>query len=136
MNGTGGMGGGLLKPVGIGRLCAYAGLVALGFLTGVAGSLVQGGWFPAGLLLALLGLGGLCYGAVVATGSRAGGGAAGLGWLIAVIVLAANRPEGDFLFEAGIGSYAFLLGGMAFAVMCATVPKLPQPDGPSARLGK
>ncbi|MEU4208783.1 DUF6113 family protein [Streptomyces sp. NPDC026206] len=130
------MSDGLLKLPGAGRLCGYAGLAVLGFLTGVAGSLVQGGWFPGGLLLALLGLAGLCYGAVVATRRRAGGAATGVGWLIAALFLAANRPEGDFLFQAGIGSYAFLLGGMAVAVMCATVPKLPQPDGPEARLGK
>ncbi|MFI9236438.1 DUF6113 family protein [Streptomyces sp. NPDC053079] len=134
--GSNGMGDGLLKLPGAGRLCAYAGLAALGFLTGIAGSLVQGGWFPGGLLLALLALAGLCYGAVLLTRARVGGAAAGTGWLIAALVLAANRPEGDFLFQAGIGSYAFLLGGMAVAVICATVPKVPQPDGPSARLGK
>ena len=43
------------------------------------------------------------------------------GWMIAVVLLTASRPEGDFLFGAGVGSYLFLLGGMAVAVMCATL---------------
>lgn len=125
---------GLFTVPGPGRLAAYLGLAVLGFATGVAGALVQGGlvqggWFPGGLLLALLAVGGLCYGSVVATRSRVGGAAAGTGWLVSALILAANRPEGDFLFQAGLGSYAYLLGGMGVAVMCATVAKVPQPDG-------
>ncbi|MFD8999122.1 DUF6113 family protein [Streptomyces abikoensis] len=120
---------GLFTVPGPRRLAAYLGLAVLGFVTGVAGALVQGGWFPGGLLLALLAVGGLCYGSVVVMRGRAGGAAAGTGWLVSVVLLAANRAEGDFLFEAGLGSYAYLLGGMAVAVMCATVAKVPQPDG-------
>ncbi len=129
-------GDGLFTFPGPGRIAAYVGLAALGFVVGLAGALVQGGWFPAGLLLALLALGGLCYGAVVLTRARGGGLAAATGWLLAVLFLAAGRPEGDFFFGAGISAYVFLLGGMTLAVICATVPKLPQPDRPSARLGK
>ncbi|MFI1253994.1 DUF6113 family protein [Streptomyces netropsis] len=127
---------GLTPQLGFGRIAAFAGLAVLGALVGIAGSLVQGGWFPGGLLLALLGIAALCYGGVTATGSRSGGVAPGVGWLIAVLMLTASRPEGDFLFGAGLGSYAFLLGGMIVAVICATVPKLSQPGGPSVRLGK
>ncbi|MFI9205217.1 DUF6113 family protein [Streptomyces sp. NPDC053048] len=122
------MNGGLITPTAVGRVFAYLGLAVLGSVVGVGGALVQGGWFPGGLLLALLGVGGLCYGGTVAMLSRTGGLVPLAGWLIAVLFLAANRPEGDFLFGAGLGSYAFLLGGMIVAVMCATVPKLPQPD--------
>ncbi|GAA2924814.1 hypothetical protein GCM10020221_21010 [Streptomyces thioluteus] len=117
-----------------GKLAAHLGLVVLGFLVGVAGSLVQAGWSPGGLLLALLGVAGLCYGGAVVTGGRSGGAAAGIGWLIAVLLLSLNRPEGDFLFEAGIGSYVFLLGGMVIAVICATLAKKPQPGRPVDRL--
>lgn len=127
---------GLVAPPSFGRLTAYVLLAVLGFVVGVAGSLVQGGWFPGGLLLALLGIGGVCYGGLTATGTRIGGAAAGAGWLVAVLMLSSTRPEGDFLFGAGIGSYVFLLGGMIVAVMCATLPRLPQPGGPAARLGK
>lgn len=38
-----------------GHVAVLAGLLVLGALVGVAGSLVQGGLFPGGLLLALLG---------------------------------------------------------------------------------
>ncbi|MET8677608.1 DUF6113 family protein [Streptomyces sp. NPDC004647] len=118
------------------RLVAYAVFAVFGLLVGVAGALVQAGWLPGGLLLALLAIGGLCYGGVKVTGTRIGGAAASAGWLIAVLLLTATRPEGDFLFGAGIGSYIFLLGGMLVAVMCATLPRLPSPGGQPARLGK
>ncbi|MBB4891497.1 hypothetical protein FHS39_000497 [Streptomyces olivoverticillatus] len=130
------MNGGLMTFPTPGRLAGYLGLAVLGFLAGTAGALVQGGWFPGGLLLALLGIAGLCWGGVTLMRSRAGGAAPGAGWLASVLVLAASRPEGDFLFGAGIGSYVFLLGGMVVAVICATVAKVPQPDGATARLGK
>ncbi|KOG91082.1 membrane protein [Streptomyces varsoviensis] len=119
-----------------GRAVGYLGLLVLGALVGIAGALVQAAWFPGGLLLALLGLAALCYGGVKATGSRIGGAAPGAGWLIIVLLLTATRPEGDFVFGAGLGTYVFLLGGMFAAVMCATLPKAAQPDRSPARLGK
>ncbi|MGW5864410.1 DUF6113 family protein [Streptomyces sp. NPDC055239] len=129
-------GSALAQPLNFGRLAAYAGLFVLGAVVGVAGALVQGGWFPGGLLLALLGAAGLFHGGARAIGGRAGAVAPAAGWLVAVILLTASRPEGDFLFGAGLGSYVFLLGGMAVAVMCATLGLRPQPGGPAARLGK
>jgi hypothetical protein len=56
--------------------------------------------------------------------------------MVAVVLLTVSRPEGDFLFGAGTGSYMFLLGGMAVAVICATLAPGRQPGGPGARLGK
>jgi hypothetical protein len=108
----------------------------LGAVVGLAGALVQSGWFPGGLLLALVGAAGLFLGGARATESRAGAVAPAVGWMVAVILLTASRPEGDFLFGAGVGSYLFLLGGMAAAVMCATLGYVRQPGGPGARLGK
>ncbi|MFG2193035.1 DUF6113 family protein [Streptomyces sp. NPDC048639] len=119
-----------------GRLTAYAVLFVLGALVGGAGALVQAAWFPAGLLLALLGVAAVCYGGAKALGSRAGAAAPGGGWLIAVILLTATRPEGDFVFGAGVGSYMFLLGGMIVAVICATMTRVPPPGVQAARLGK
>lgn len=110
-----------------GRAAAHVGLFLLGAVVGVAGGLVQAAWFPGGLLLALLGAAGLFLGGAQATGSRAGAVAPAAGWLIAVVLLTASRPEGDFLFGAGLGSYLFLLGGMAVAVMCATLGRGRQP---------
>ncbi|MEU9334183.1 DUF6113 family protein [Streptomyces sp. NPDC048290] len=119
-----------------GRIAAHLGLFALGLLTGIAGALVEGAWFPGGLLLALAGSAGAILGGARATGARGGAVAVAAGWMLCVVLLTTNRPEGDFVFAAGVGSYLFLLGGMAVAVICATLGPGRQPDGPSARLGK
>lgn len=132
-------GSALAQPLTVppaGRAAAYAGLFLLGAVVAAAGSLVQSAWFPGGLLLALLGAAGLFLGGAHATGTRAGAVAPAAGWMIAVILLTASRPEGDFLFGAGVVSYLFLLGGMAVAVMCATLGPGRQPHDPRARLGK
>ncbi|MEV1069160.1 DUF6113 family protein [Streptomyces sp. NPDC050263] len=119
-----------------GRAVAYVGLLLLGAVTGVAGALVQAAWFPGGLLLALVGAAGLFIGGARALDSRAGAVAPAAGWMISVILSTAGRPEGDFLFGAGGGSYLFLLGGMALAVICATIGLGRQPVGDDVRLGK
>ncbi|MCW7942065.1 membrane protein [Streptomyces hygroscopicus] len=125
-----------LEPPSAGRITAYLGLFVLGAVVGVAGGLVQSGWFPGGLLLALAGAAGLFLGGAQATGARAGAIAPAAGWMVAVVVLTSSRPEGDFLFGAGVGSYLFLFGGMGCAVICATLARGRRPGGPGARLGK
>ncbi|MEU2064291.1 DUF6113 family protein [Streptomyces sp. NPDC013455] len=125
-----------LRPPSAGRAAAHIGLFLLGAVAGLAGALVQAAWFPGGLLLALAGAAGVFLGGAYATGGRGGAVAPAAGWIVAVILLTTSRPEGDFLFGAGGGSYLFLLGGMALAVICATVGAGRQPDGGSARLGK
>ncbi|MER6111565.1 DUF6113 family protein [Streptomyces hirsutus] len=119
-----------------GRIAACLGLLLLGAVVGVAGALVQPAWFPGGLLLALAAEAGLCLGGSLALRSRAGAASAGGGWVIVVLLLTVSRPEGDFLFAAGAGSYLFLLGGIAVAVMCATLAPGRQPQGDPVRLGK
>ncbi|WP_282694160.1 DUF6113 family protein [Streptomyces sp. CC208A] len=108
------------------RYAAYAGLLVLGFLVGTAGALVQAAWFPLGLLLALLATAALFYGGMRATGTQIGLAAAGGGWLLAVVLLSFGRPEGDGIFGGGLGELLFLFGGMAAAVICATVGRPPQ----------
>ncbi|MCL3996278.1 DUF6113 family protein [Streptomyces lavenduligriseus] len=125
-----------LRPPSPGRAAALAGLFVLGALVGAAGALVQAAWFPGGLLLALAGAAGAFLGGSYVTRSRGGAVAPAAGWLVAVVLLTTTRPEGDFLFGAGGGSYLFLLGGMVLAVICATVGAGRQPGGGSARLGK
>ncbi|MEU9588691.1 DUF6113 family protein [Streptomyces sp. NPDC048219] len=125
-----------LRPPSPGRAALYLGLLVLGALTGVAGALVQPAWFPGGLLLALAAEAGLCLGAGRAVGRRGAAVAPAVGWAVAVVLLTASRPEGDFVFAAGSGSYLFLLGGIAVAVMCATLAPVRQPHGGGARLGK
>ncbi|UXY29721.1 DUF6113 family protein [Streptomyces sp. HUAS TT20] len=125
-----------LRRPSAGRIAAHVGLFVLGALVGLAGALVQAAWFPGGLLLALAGAAGVFLGGARATGARAGAVAPAAGWIVTVILLTAGRPEGDFLFGAGGGSYLFLLGGMALAVICATLGLGRQPDGNAARLAK
>ncbi|MFD7296106.1 DUF6113 family protein [Streptomyces sp. NPDC059897] len=121
---------------GAGRTVVLLVLFVLGAVVAVGGALVQGGWFPGGLLLALIGAAGLFHGGARLARGRAGAVAPAAGWVLAVILLTASRPEGDFLFGAGAGSYLFLLGGMAVAVMCATFWLPGQPPASAARLGK
>ncbi|WP_329382069.1 DUF6113 family protein [Streptomyces sp. NBC_01716] len=118
------------------RIAAYVGLVILGVVVGTAGSLVQSGFFPGGLVLALVASAALFYGGRTATGTAFGVGAPAAGWLIAVIVLSLGRPEGDGVFDAGLGPVVYLLGGALVAVMCATMSRSPQPGQESGRLGK
>ncbi|MFD3661697.1 DUF6113 family protein [Streptomyces sp. NPDC058659] len=109
------------------RYVWYGALVVLGALVGAAGALVQAAWFPGGLLLGLLATAAVVYGGIRATGTQAGVVAAGGGWLVAVILLSFGRPEGDGVFGGGAGELLFLFGGMAVAVMCATLSRLPRP---------
>nr|WP_167307834.1 DUF6113 family protein [Streptomyces tendae] len=125
-----------MRPPSLGRAALYVGLFVLGAVLGVAGALLQPAWFPGGLLLALAAEAGLCVGSGRAVGRRGGAVAPALGWALAVVLLTTSRPEGDFLFAAGAGSYLFLLGGIAVAVICATLAPVRQPDGGSARLRK
>ncbi|MFF2651181.1 DUF6113 family protein [Streptomyces sp. NPDC058045] len=121
---------------GPGRIAALAGLFVLGAVTAAAGTLVQAAWFPGGLLLALGGAAGVFLGGSRATGGRVGALAPAAGWLVSVILLTASRPEGDFFFSAGAGSYLFLLGGLVVAVMCATIWLPSPPAAPGARVGR
>ncbi|MDV5148166.1 DUF6113 family protein [Streptomyces sp. SBC-4] len=109
------------------RYAWYGALVVLGALVGTAGALVQAAWFPGGLLLALLATAAVFYGGLRATGTQVGVVAAGGGWLVAVILLSFGRPEGDGAFGGGAGELLFLFGGMAVAVICATLSRLPRP---------
>ncbi|MEV8531198.1 DUF6113 family protein [Streptomyces sp. NPDC051211] len=110
---------GTLTP---GRIAALLGLLVAGAVTGAAGWLVVDLWFPAGLLLALLAVFGVFLAGRLAIGTGLGVGAGAAGWFLSYVVLSIPRPEGDFLLSsAGIGMYAYLLGGTVAAVMCATV---------------
>lgn len=127
-------GSALARPITMGRVLTYLAALVLGALVGIAGSLVQAAWSPGGLLLALAALGGLCYGAGVATGGRGAGFSAGGGWFLAVIVVSLNRPEGDVVFASGLGPQLFVFGGMLTAVICTTLPQLLAVLVPSSRL--
>ncbi|RPF45667.1 hypothetical protein EDD96_2229 [Streptomyces sp. Ag109_G2-6] len=119
-----------------GRIAALLGLLVAGAATGLAGWLVVDLWFPAGLVLAVLALLGLFLGARIALGGGLGVGVAAAGWFLSYVLLGVPRPEGDFLLgSSGIGMYAYLLGGSAVAVICATmrVPVEPPVSAPKPR---
>lgn len=118
-------------PAGRGaRYAVYAVLGVLGLLTGAAGALVEEGWFPFGLLLALAAAVGLFWGGAKLVRTKTGAAAPAVGWVVAVMLLTSTRPEGDFVFAAGVGSYVYLLGGLLAAVMCTTIA-LPAPPVPA-----
>lgn len=116
---------------GAARNTAYVGLFLVGALTALAGALVQSGWFPGGLLLALAGAAGAFGGGAKLTRTKVGAMVPAAGWLVTVMLLTSPRAEGDFLFGTGFSSYAYLFGGMLVGLMCATI-SLPAPPGPPA----
>ncbi|MEU6327559.1 DUF6113 family protein [Streptomyces sp. NPDC047049] len=129
-------GAALTAPLTPGRVGIYVLLLVAGALVALAGTLVQAAWFPGGLVLALAGVGGLFYGGVRATGTSAGVLVPGGAWLVTVFLLLSNvRPEGDFLFGAGVGSYIFLLGGILVAVICATAAQMRTTGARYGRVG-
>ncbi|MFI0712993.1 DUF6113 family protein [Streptomyces inhibens] len=129
-------GAALSAPLTPGRIGIYVLLLVAGVLVAFAGTLVQAAWFPGGLILALFGVGGLFYGGARATGTPAGVLVPGAAWLVTVFVLLSDvRPEGDFLFGAGLGSYIFLLGGILVAVICATAAQVRATGKQHGRVG-
>ncbi|MCX5376071.1 DUF6113 family protein [Streptomyces sp. NBC_00091] len=105
-----------------GRIAALLGLLVAGAVTGAAGWVVVDLWFPGGLLLALLALLGLFLAGRISIGTGLGVGAAAGGWFLSYVLLSFPRPEGDLLLgSSGMGMYAYLLGGSAAAVICATM---------------
>ncbi|MEV3932014.1 MULTISPECIES: DUF6113 family protein [unclassified Streptomyces] len=126
---------GLAAPPNPRRIPLYAALAVLGAAVGLAGTLVQAALFPGGLLLALAASAGLFYGGRVLTGTQLGALVPAVGWFLAVIVLLGGRPEGDYVFGQEVGLALFMLGGMAVAVMCATMSRLPFPANGTGRPG-
>ncbi|MFJ7490347.1 DUF6113 family protein [Streptomyces sp. NPDC097727] len=127
---------GLAAPLNPGRIAAHVGLAVLGALVGIAGALVQAAWFPGGLLLALAACAGLFHGGRCVFGTQLGALAPAAGWLISILFLLGGRPEGDYVFGDETGLTLFMLGGMAIAVICATMSRSPQPGADSGRPGK
>lgn len=107
------------------RLITHALLAVLGAVVAVAGAVVQGGWFPFGLLLGVAGTAALFLGGARLTGTRAGAGVPAVAWLAAVIALSMTRAEGDAVFAADASPYIYLMAGALAGVICATLPTPP-----------
>lgn len=118
------------------RYVSYTALGVLGVLVAAAGALVQGGWFPFGLLLGLAGTAALFYGGTRLTGTRAGAAVPASAWLLAVIALSMTRAEGDAVFAADLGPYLYLMLGALSGVICATLPQQPAAPPPGVPLRK
>ncbi|MGD9482496.1 DUF6113 family protein [Streptomyces sp. TRM70308] len=123
-----------------GRLALYAGLAVLAAAAGLAGVLVHTLWAPGGVLLALAGTAAVCVGGSLLTGRRAGAAVPAVVWTLTVLPLALWRlPEGDLLVAGdAVSSYVYLYGGLALAVVCATVqpPPPPRSRGPEDLTGR
>jgi hypothetical protein len=97
---------------------------AAGAGAGVLGSFVHPldlAGLPVGLAVAAA----LSAGVFVTTGlllDRPGAAAAALGWLVAVLVLASRRPEGDLVVPGSVAGYVWLLGGTLLAGGCVALP--------------
>ncbi len=124
-------------PVAVRALLLVPAALA-GAAAGLLGSFVHA-LEPAGLPLGLLLAGALSAAVFVTCGlalGRPGAVAAAGGWLLVVLLLASQRPEGDLVVPGSTGGYLWLLGGMVVAGAC-TVPRYrsmaPRPaDQPSA----
>ena len=118
------------------RLLSYAVLAVLAVCVAVAGALVQSGWFPFGLLLGLAGTAALFCGGAALTRTRAGAGVPAAFWLLTVIAMTVNRPEGDAIFAADLAPYLYLFGGALSGVICTTWPRSPGGASPDVRIGR
>lgn len=99
-----------------------------GAVAGLLGSFVHA-LAPAGLPLGLLVAWALSAAVFVTCGlalGRPGAVAAAGGWLLVVLLLAGQRPEGDLVVPGSTEGYLWLLGGMLVAGAC-TVPRYPPP---------
>jgi len=100
----------------------HVALVPLGFGVGVLGSFVHAVGprepveVPLGLLWAYAMTAALLAVGRLVTGARSGAAAASAGWVVALLLLSAPRPEGDLVVTGSLVGYAWLLGGL---VVCA-----------------
>lgn len=102
----------------VGLVLATLALTVAGAGVGVVGAFLQGRsveiggvGLPVGILLALCATVAVFVLAGAAVGNRLGVVGPGIGWVVAVLMLATRRPEGDLVLPATATGYAYLLGG-------------------------
>ena len=119
----------------LGRLLLRAVLLALGVLVGALGSFVHAqvvAGVPVGLLCAYALTAAALATAGLATRSRSGPAAISAGWLLALLLLSAPRPEGDLVVAGDLAGYAWSLGGLVLAAVAVAVPWSLLATGPAA----
>ena len=107
------------------RLLLHAVLLALGVLVGALGSFVHAqvvAGVPVGLLCAYALMAAALVTAGLATRSRSGPAATAAGWLVALLLLSAPRPEGDLVVAGDLPGYAWSLGGLVLAAVGVAAP--------------
>jgi hypothetical protein len=117
-------------------------LLLLGALVGLTGAFVQAQrllidtpWgtasLPWGVAAVWLALIAAIRGGVWAVGTRWGGWAVMVGWLVATVVMSAESASGDVALSGGTRQMTYLVGGVILASAAASLP-LPGP-GPRNR---
>jgi Family of unknown function (DUF6113) len=95
-----------------------------GATAGVLGSFVHAlevGWVPVGLLVGLALSGSVVMSCRLLAG-RSAAVAAALGWLVAVLVLSGQRPEGDLVVANTAAGQVWLFAGTALVGACIALP--------------
>jgi len=107
-------------------------LIALlvGAVYGVAGTIAQGfawGWFPLGLVLAIIGSGALLVAVRLLTGDRWTALSAGLGMMLATLIFSGKGPGGSVIVpQAAEGAFsAGVVWTIAVPIMVAIVVAWP-----------
>ena len=122
------------RPPGVGgvgraaRVLLHIVLLAAGFAVGVLGSFVHAATLvgaPVGLLCAYALTAAVIVVSRLVTGARSGAAAAAAGWMGALLLLSAPRPEGDLVVAGDLLGYAWLVGGLVVATLAVAVPSAP-----------
>jgi hypothetical protein len=109
--------------VGVPRVIAACfGLATLGFVVGVAGAFEHRAKAPVGLLVSLAAEGSVVVAAGIHTRSRIGAGLPAAAWVVASLLGAIERSEGDVVISADGLGYAYLLGGLVLMGLLSLMP--------------
>lgn len=111
------------------RVFGYVGIVLAGALVGVVGSFQHGNEFylggvgvPFGLVLGLVLTALVTVTAGLGTRSRSGAGLALAGWVLSVLLMSSQRPEGDLIVAATPLGMIWLFGGTVLGGICLAWP--------------
>jgi hypothetical protein len=111
--------------VRLARLLLHVALLLLGVAVGCLGSFVHAqvvAGLPVGLLCAYALMAAALATAGLATRARTGPAATAAGWLLALLLLSAPRPEGDLVVAGDLPGYAWSLGGLVLAALAVAAP--------------
>lgn len=117
----------------IGRSLGVVLLLLLGVLVGLTGAFVQAQrvlvdtpWgtaaIPWGVPVVWLALVAAIRGGVWALGTRWGGWAVMIGWLVATVAMSAESASGDVALSGGSRQMTYLIGGVILASAAASLP--------------